>query len=802
MLRLALKVCLQKSASGDCVCDRESPCGYYTGGKLSAYDTSRVTEMNELFKDFGSFNHNVSSWNTSSVTSMWRMFYNARNFNQDLSPWDVSSVTDFKEMFYNARNFNGDLSNWNTSLAKDMSYMFYGANTFDKPIGSWQVSAVTDMKSCFHYAYAFNQPLDAWDVSQVTDMTYMFRECVRFNQDLNSWHVSTVTNFYGMFRYATSFNGDVVDWDVQRATNMAYMFYDAYGFNRYIRKWQVVGDIGYQMFTNTRFVQSFTCPGDAHGPPTACYVKSFSSSYALEQAVEACFAESSDGDCKCASSCGEAGLPISLWNTSGIIFMQTLFKGRARFNQDLSAWDTSQVIDMYDMFRDARSFNQDVRSWLTGAVTDMSNMFNGASSFDYDISAWSIQDTTSTVGMFKGAFAYRLKFECTRGDDSRPSECTNPSQLGLIARHWIDLSSMKHVQTAEDTNVLTSFSDKLNNTASTSVFGAPKYITTDSPFGVNNFVDFTDEESRVYFEGDGGAYPEVFIVYNVLEFVPRGSLFGDTDNGYGFGLLPDAPGDDIVCMGSAAGPILAQVDGAIFGRWHVANVLFGQENAFITIDGGATDTFAGIDGKYSADNLKRVTIGGVPWANHHVPNLMGEVLIFNSTLDEDSRGLVTDCLVSKWGVNESIDYVNDFDQSCETNGWTLDGSVAGSSTCTQCGSAGWILGGENVLGKDGSVFRKFTYLPSHSSVNITLELLAIASWDGERFQIYVDDELAFTSSNIHQWRYCWDNPEPIRVSFVAQHDALDMELKVNTTLDQHASDEAFGLKHAQFEFLP
>lgn len=114
-----------------------------------------------------------------------------------------------------------------------------------------------------------------------------------------------------------------------------------------------------------------------------------------------------------------------------------------------------------------------------------------------------------------------------------------------------------------------------------------------------------------------------------------------------------------------------------------------------------------------------------------------------------------------------------------------------------------------MIGKDGSVFRKFTYLPSHSSVNITLELLAIASWDGERFQIYVDDELVFTSSNIHQWsydgsweaRYCWDNPEPVRVSFVAQHDVLNMELKVNTTLNEGASNEAFGLKHAQVEFL-
>ena len=83
---------------------------------MSSYDTSGVTEMNELFKDTG-FNFDISVERQSSGVNQ-SMFQSARSFNQIIDAWDVSSVTSFKEMFYEAVAFNQPIGSWNTASAK------------------------------------------------------------------------------------------------------------------------------------------------------------------------------------------------------------------------------------------------------------------------------------------------------------------------------------------------------------------------------------------------------------------------------------------------------------------------------------------------------------------------------------------------------------------------------------------------------------------------------------------------------------------------------------------------------------
>jgi len=149
-------------------------------------------------------------------------------------------------------------------------------------------------------------------------------------------------------------------------------------------------------------------------------VTPLSSDYALVQAVDACFEESFDGDCKCVNKCGEAGLPISKWNTTGIIYMQNLFYNRSYFNEDLSEWNTKSVIRMDDMFRNASAFNGDLNSWSVDLVQDASNMFNGASMFRGDISNWNLPSGTPTTDMFKDTDAYKERFSCLDDDDGPP----------------------------------------------------------------------------------------------------------------------------------------------------------------------------------------------------------------------------------------------------------------------------------------------------------------------------------------------------------------------------------------------
>lgn len=52
--------------------------------------------------------------------------------------------------------------------------------------------------------------------SNLTDISWMFYEATSFNQPLNSWNVSNVTNMNGMFYDATAFNQDLSGWCVSK----------------------------------------------------------------------------------------------------------------------------------------------------------------------------------------------------------------------------------------------------------------------------------------------------------------------------------------------------------------------------------------------------------------------------------------------------------------------------------------------------------------------------------------------------------------------------------------------------------
>jgi len=94
-----------------------------TYGDISTWDTSRVTNMAQLFGYYNpyagtnfdnywslSFNGNLSRWNTSLVTSMKGIFDGASAFNGDLSKWTASRVASMDSMFFYAETFNGNIS--------------------------------------------------------------------------------------------------------------------------------------------------------------------------------------------------------------------------------------------------------------------------------------------------------------------------------------------------------------------------------------------------------------------------------------------------------------------------------------------------------------------------------------------------------------------------------------------------------------------------------------------------------------------------------------------------------------------
>ena len=265
---------------------------------ISHWDTSKVTDMSDMFSGASVFNQNISNWNTSNVTSMRGMFARASVFNQDIGNWDTSKVIFMDSMFYNASVFNQNISNWDTSKVTDMYAMFFGASVFNKNISNWNTSNVTDMSFMFNNASVFNQNISNWDTSNVTDMSFMFYNASVFNQDIGKWVTSKVTDMYAMFYNASVFNqninynSDNGTWDTSNVTNMRGMFYNASVFNQTISNWDTskVTDM-FAMFARASVFNQ----------------------------------------------------DIGNWDTSKVIFMDFMFHRAGQFNRDLSRWCVKEL---------------------------------------------------------------------------------------------------------------------------------------------------------------------------------------------------------------------------------------------------------------------------------------------------------------------------------------------------------------------------------------------------------------------------------------------------------------------------
>ena len=95
----------------------------------------------------------------------------------DFNDIDTSKITDMSDLFYYMDKFNGNISKWDVSNVTNMSYMFCVCESFNQPLDNWDVSKVTKMSYMFKGCYPFNQDISNWNVSNVEYNKEIFEKC-------------------------------------------------------------------------------------------------------------------------------------------------------------------------------------------------------------------------------------------------------------------------------------------------------------------------------------------------------------------------------------------------------------------------------------------------------------------------------------------------------------------------------------------------------------------------------------------------------------------------------------------------
>ena len=208
-------------------------CSALTSLDLSKFDTSNVTNMNNMFNYCESLTSlDLSKFDTSKVTDMNSMFCCCWYLTSlDLSKFDTSKVTNMKFMFCNCNSLTSlNLSKFDTSKVTDMNSMFYGCWLLTSlSLSNFDTSKVTDMWGMFDECKSLTSlDLSNFDTSNVTNMGCMFCCCWYLTSlDLSKFDTSNVTNMGFMFSGCKSLTSlDVSKFDTSKVTYMGFMFND------------------------------------------------------------------------------------------------------------------------------------------------------------------------------------------------------------------------------------------------------------------------------------------------------------------------------------------------------------------------------------------------------------------------------------------------------------------------------------------------------------------------------------------------------------------------------------------------
>jgi surface protein len=372
------------------------------------------------------------------------MFYNAYNFNQDISAWDVSKVNNMEGMFGKTKNFNQNLNSWNVTNVNNMNWMFYNSEDFNGNISLWDVTNVENMEAMFSGAFNFNQNISNWNVENVNNMSYMFYNAYNFNQNISGWDVNNVKNMKGMFQDATNFNQNLSNWCVINIpeeptnfnlgaglqdktelqpiwgtcpTNIVDMIlkYDITIQNTVIElplNGYVNVEIDWGDNDENGCIKTATGPVDCEFSDTGIYTITISGEVEHYGTDGASSIEGNKylqeiinwGDLKIKSLekafINTENLIVPNWIPSTVNNLDFTFSMTPNSNPNVSNWDVSNVTSMQEMFDNAEIFDQPLGNWNTSNVENMDFMFRNANNFNQDISSWCVEKISSPPTQF------------------------------------------------------------------------------------------------------------------------------------------------------------------------------------------------------------------------------------------------------------------------------------------------------------------------------------------------------------------------------------------------------------------
>ena len=122
----------------------------------------------------------------------------------DVSSFDTSNVTDMNNMFFLCSALTSlDVSHFDTSKVKDMSGMFRSCSSLTSlDVSNFDTTDVTTMESMFCFCTALTSlDLSSFDTSNVANMDYMFADCTALKTlDVSNFDLTNVTKMENMYK--------------------------------------------------------------------------------------------------------------------------------------------------------------------------------------------------------------------------------------------------------------------------------------------------------------------------------------------------------------------------------------------------------------------------------------------------------------------------------------------------------------------------------------------------------------------------------------------------------------------------